>query len=426
MSGIVDGYTLWMALVFIIGYAMIVLEQYTHVNKSAVAILAAIVCWGLQFCCSGVDYESNLHILHEYTADASQIIFFLLGALAIVETIAVHNGFKIITDFIDIRSKKTFFWITGLLTFFLSAVLDNLTTTIVMVSFIRRFVTNRQERLLTGGMVVIAANAGGAWTPIGDVTTTMLWIGGQVTSMPLMAALFLPSLACFVSSTWYLTREFHGEFAAPAPNDSDNDEVEPMGRAIFFLGIGSLVFVPIFRYFTGMPPFMGILFGLAIMWLVTDLGHRQTKRQDLNMYQILSRIDFTVLFFFLGILLCVSALDAAGLLKKLAQGLDALIPSTEIVAILIGVISAIVDNVPLVAASMGMYDLAHLPVDAPFWHLVAYCAGTGGSLLIIGSAAGVAYMSLEQVTFTWFLRKISFAALLGYAAGIAVFLALFR
>jgi Na+/H+ antiporter NhaD/arsenite permease-like protein len=290
-----------------------------------------------------------------------------------------------------------------------------------MVTFIRRFITDREERLLTGGMVVIAANAGGAWTPIGDVTTTMLWIGGQVSAVPLMYTLLLPSLACFAVSTWYISRQFNGNFDPPAQIEGRDDEVAPMGRTIFYLGLASLIFVPIFRYFTGLPPFMGILFGLSIMWLVTDLGHRNTKREDLSMFHTLSRIDFSVLFFFLGILLCVSALDAAGLLTRLAHGFDAIFPSLDIIAIVIGVVSAIVDNVPLVAASMGMYDFSRVPADDPFWHLVAYCAGTGGSLLIIGSAAGVAFMSLEKVNFMWFLKKISFAALLGYIAGIAVF-----
>lgn len=420
------GHTFWMALVFFIAYTLIVVEQYTHMNKSAVAILAAILCWILQFYSSGISYQVNVELLNHHIADASQIIFFLLGALAVVETIAVHNGFKVLTDFIDIRSKKTFFWVCGILTFFLSAILDNLTTTIVMITFIRRFITDREQRLLTGGMVVIAANAGGAWTPIGDVTTTMLWIGGQVSALPLMYTLLLPSLACFAVSTWYISRHFEGSFETSATNtESEKDEVAPLGRVIFYLGLASLVFVPIFRYFTGLPPFMGILFGLSIMWLVTDLGHRNTSRQDLSMLNTLSRIDFSVLFFFLGILLCVSALDTAGLLSRLAHGFDAIFPSLDIIAIVIGIVSAIVDNVPLVAASMGMYDFSRVPADAPFWHLVAYCAGTGGSLLIIGSAAGVAFMSLEKVHFMWFLKKISFAALLGYAAGVAVFLMFF-
>ena len=423
MSELLGEHTFWMAVVFFIGYTLIVLEQYTHMNKAAVAILAAILCWVLQFHASGLSYQENVELLNHHIADASQIIFFLLGALAVVETIAVHNGFKVLTDFIDIRSKKTFFWICGILTFFLSAVLDNLTTTIVMVTFVRRFITDREERLLTGGMVVIAANAGGAWTPIGDVTTTMLWIGGQVSAVPLMYTLLVPSLACFAVSTWYISRQFHGNFDPPAENEGGGSaEVAPLGRTIFYLGLASLVFVPIFRYFTGLPPFMGILLGLSTMWLVTDLGHRKTSREDLSMLNTLSGIDFSVIFFFLGILLCVSALDAAGLLTKLAQGFDAIFPSLDVIAIVIGVVSAIVDNVPLVAASMGMYDFSRVPADASFWHLVAYCAGTGGSLLIIGSAAGVAFMSLEKVHFMWFLRKISFAALLGYVAGIGVFM----
>lgn len=411
---------LWMTILFLIGYALITIEHVIKVNKTAVALLMAIACWSLQFAnlqCAG---ESRLTCFVEHLSNVSQIIFFLLGALAIVEIMSIHNSFKVISDYIHVDSKKKMLWILGIVTFFLSAILDNLTTTIVMVALLRRLVAKSEDRLIVGGAVVIAANAGGAWTPIGDVTTTMLWIGGQLSVEQMMLHLFIPSVVCLVVSLLILSLYLKGDFS-PNPID-EKQTIQPFGKRVFFLGIGSLVFVPIFKLLTGLPPFMGVLFGLAVLWVVTDLVHSSDGRSDLKLPHALSRVDLSSTLFFLGILLSVDALTSANLLSQLALWLDKHVGNTTVIAGLIGLASAIVDNVPLVAASMGMYDLTHYPKDSRFWELVAYCAGTGGSILVIGSAAGVVFMGMEKVDFFWYLKRISLAALLGYLAGIGAYL----
>lgn len=417
-------YTLFMVIVFVAGYFFIACEHVTKINKATCAILMAILCWILQFANEGISSGVHTTFLCEHLGNVSQVIFFLLGAVTIVETIDSHKGFRIISELIQINSKRKLLWLMGLLSFFLSAILDNLTTTILMVSLLKKIVDDGDDRLLIGGGIVIAANAGGAWTPIGDITTTMLWIGGQVSSGGIITHLFFPSLVSIIVSFLYLTFRLHGDFAVQKMHFEEHHR-EPFRGLILFLGVGSLVFVPIFKLWTGLPPFMGILFGLSVMWLVTDILHKEfPEREHLKVPRILSKIDLTAVFFFLGILLCVNALETAGILEHLAKWIDQSISNTYIVATALGFASAIVDNVPLVAASMGMYDLAQHPIDSPFWTLVAYCAGTGGSMLIIGSAAGVAFMGLEKVDFFWFLRKISLPATLGYLAGIGTYLLL--
>lgn len=411
-----------MIVIFAVGYLFITIEHVTHINKATVALMMAVLCWILQFSSSHLTIQENMHFLGEHTASISQVIFFLLGALTIVEIINAHKGFRIISDCIQIRSKRKLLWVIGILSFLLSAILDNLTTTIVMVSLIQKLIDNTEDRFLFGGAVVIAANAGGAWTPIGDVTTTMLWIGGQITTIDTMLSLVLPSIACCFVSLLILTPMLKGNFENSTIHLHDR-ESEPMGNFIFFLGIGTLIFVPIFKLLTGLPPFMGILFGLSVMWLVTDIIHyKEHNREHLRVPHILTRIELAGILFFLGILLCIDALESAKLLDKLARWLDHTIGNTSMIAILIGLASAVIDNVPLVAASMGMYSLEHYPVDSSFWQLMAYCAGTGGSVLIIGSAAGVVLMGLEKVDFFWYLKRISIPALVGYFAGIGVYL----
>lgn len=410
---------LMIILTFILGYFLITIEHMTKINKTSIAILMAILCWVFQFTKGNISHEHNTAFLAEHLANVSQVIFFLLGALTIVEIINAHKGFRLISDTIQITSKRKLLWLIGFLAFFLSAILDNLTTTIVMITLLRKLTDEGEDRLILGGAVVIAANAGGAWTPIGDVTTTMLWIGGQLSTLSVMKNLFAPSFACLIAALSVLSFSLKGDFTSKSKIKEDS---EPMGTPIFLLGIGCLVFVPIFKILTGLPPFMGIIFGLGIMWLFTDLVHAGRKdREHLLVPNIMTRIDVSSVLFFLGILLCIDALQVAGLLQSLAQWMDHSIGNSSIVAIAIGLVSAIVDNVPLVAASMGMYSLKQYPVDSNFWNLIAYCAGTGGSILVIGSAAGVAFMGLERVQFFWYFRKIGVAACVAYFVGIAFY-----
>lgn len=400
-------------VIFIAGYLAIIFEHNIKVNKTASALLMAVLTWTVLFF-----YYPNVHALGEKVNEISQIIFFLMGAMALVEVIDAHKGFKVITDLIHTNSKKKMLWIMGLITFFLSAVLDNLTTTIVMISLLRRLIPDQKERWVLGSMVVIAANAGGSWTPIGDVTTTMLWINGNITTLSVMKILFAPSLISLVVALLLLGWNLKGIYPR-ALAYAHEEEVEPGSRLVFCLGIGALIFVPIFKALTGLPPFMGMILSLGALWLATDLLHSpHEEREHLRLPHILTRIDTSGILFFLGILLCISALDVAEILSALARFLDHTIGNLPLIVTLIGLISAVIDNVPLVAAGMGMYDLASYPPDSFLWQMLAFCAGTGGSILIIGSAAGVAFMGLEKANFIWYLKKISLIALLSYLAGV--------
>lgn len=415
-------YAPWVLAIFVIGYLMIIFEAHIGVNKATSAILMAVICWALQFADPNA-IQQNTHRLLEHLANVSQVVLFLLGAVTIVETIQAHGGFAIIANFLRFPSKRVSLWVVGIVAFFLSAVLDNLTTTIVMCVMLRKIIHDKQDRLLFGAAIVIAANAGGAWTPIGDVTTTMLWLGGQVSTIPLIQKLFLPSVACLVVSLACFTPIIRGRIEAKVANYKE--EIAPKGELVLVCGLLSLVFVPIFKVLTGLPPFMGILFAMSFIWLLTDILHgEEATRAHLKVTSTFGRLDLASIFFFLGILLSVDALETAGVLKQFAIWLDQTIPSKALIASLIGVVSAVIDNVPLVAACMGMYDLATYAPDHPFWLLIAFCAGTGGSLLIIGSAAGVAFMSLEKVSFFWYLRRAALPALLGYGAGIGIYLLL--
>lgn len=409
-------------LAFAIGYLAIIFEERIRVNKTAPALLMAVLTWVALFDFTNISHHFLSERLGEKINDICQIIFFLLGAMTIVELIDSHKGFKIVTDLIHTNSKRKLLWILGFTTFFLSAILDNLTTAIVIISLLRKLIPDQKERALLGCMVVIAANAGGAWTPIGDVTTTMLWINGNITTFNVMKALFFPSMICCIVALFLLSLQLKGKYPKVVKK-AHEEKVEPGARAIFFSGIAVLISVPIFKTITGLPPFMGVLIGLGLLWVITDLLHGQEEsKKHLRVPYILTRVDTSGVLFFLGILLAVSALDVAGYLKTLANFLDTTFHDVTIIATLIGLLSAIIDNVPLVAAGMGMYDLAHYPVDSTLWQLLAYCAGTGGSILIIGSAAGVAFMTLEKVHFLWYLRKAGWIALCSYFAGIIVFL----
>ena len=409
-------------LVFAIGYFAIIFEYNIKINKTASALIMAVITWMFAFLVRESDPVQNLHSLGEHLGNVSQIIFFLLGAMTLVELVDAHKGFKVITDLIQTNSKRKMLWIMGITTFFLSAVLDNLTTTIVMVSLLRKLISDRDDRILLGAMIVIAANAGGAWTPIGDVTTTMLWINGNISTLAIMKALFVPSVVALLVALFLLGLGMKGRHAQ-LEKKAVAQPSEPGGRLIFYCGIGALIFVPIFKFLTNLPPFMGILLALGVLWLITDLMHRTHEgRQHLRIPQILTKIDTSGVIFFLGILLCVGALEAVGLLTDLATFLDVHVHNLPLIATVIGLVSAIIDNVPLVAATMGMYSLETYPMDAQIWELIAFCAGTGGSILVIGSAAGVALMGLEKVDFLWYFKKVSWVALVSYFIGIGVYL----
>jgi Na+/H+ antiporter NhaD/arsenite permease-like protein len=414
-------------IIFVLGYAAIALEHVIRLNKAASALITGVLCWTVYILYSGDSHHVNDQ-LTEQLGEIAGILFFLLGAMTIVELIDAHDGFEVITSRIKTSKKVKLLWIIGGLSFVLSALLDNLTTAIVMVSLIRKLIRNKQARLLFCGVVVIAANAGGAWSPIGDVTTTMLWIGGQVTTSQLIGNLFLPSIACAVAPMLLLSFRMRGELEIGGTEEAKTITAEaPIGdrNVIFISGVLILLMVPVFKTLTHLPPFMGMLLGLGIMWVITEALHHKKDTQDkhvLSVLYALRKVDTPSILFFLGILISVASLQSIGALMNVAQSLDKQIANPTIIVIIIGALSSIVDNVPLVAASMGMYSLEQYPVDHFFWHFLAYCAGTGGSLLIIGSAAGVAAMGIEKIEFFWYLKRIGWLALVGYFAGIGVFL----
>ena len=407
---------------FVLGYAAIAFEHPLKINKSGTALLMGLLIWTVYRL--GLPNADVAGELAHHLSGIAEILFFLMGAMTIVEVIDAHDGFNLITNRINTRSKIRLLWIITIISFFLSAILDNLTTTIVMVSLTRKLVKEPEQRLFFAGMIVIAANAGGAWSPIGDVTTTMLWIGGQVSTLQIMKALFFPSLIASLVPLVYVT--FFEKKSLKGQLDSlDKKRLAPENKLIFFLGLGGLVFVPIFKQITHLPPYVGMLLALGIVWVAADLLHRKKDAEDQKRYSAsnaLMRIDMPSLLFFLGILLAVSGLESLHLLHQMATWMDSAIGNKDVIIVGIGLLSAIVDNVPLVAATMGMYDLTSYPTDHKIWEFIAYCAGTGGSILIIGSAAGVAAMGMEKIDFIWYLKKMSFIALIGYVAGALMYL----
>lgn len=421
-----------LVLVFVASYTAIALEHPLKVNKSASALIGAGLLWTIYSMPAFGDHELLGQLGESLTATA-QVVFFLLGAMAIVEVIDAHGGFEVITSRIRTRSLAGLMWVTGVTAFLLSSILDNLTTTIVMISLLRKMLAHRDDRLFFAGIIVIAANAGGAWTPIGDVTTTMLWIAGRITTLRIMEGLFLPSvvnlLVPLLAIAWALRGK---QVEAPSRHEGGGHLPETTKferNAMFFCGLGVLVLVPAFKAVTHLPPYMGILFGLGLLWLLGDVLHREKPehlKEHLTLTRALSRIDTSSLTFFIGILLSVSVLEHAGLLASLANGLDTAIGRQDVIVLIIGLASAVVDNVPLVAASIGMYSLADHPADSFLWEFLAYCAGTGGSILVIGSAAGVAAMGLEKISFFWYARRISGYALLGYFAGALCYILIAR
>lgn len=450
--------------IFVIGYLFIALEHTFHVDKAASALLTGTLCWGL-FVIGVHDVPGHLaedfasfkahftgdsalalhtffeHRLLHHMEDISSILFFLLGAMTIVELVDAHEGFAVITDRIKTSNKVRLLWILAILTFFFSAVLDNLTTSIVMVSLLRKLIDDKETRWMFAGVVVIAANAGGAWSPIGDITTTMLWIGNQLTADVIVTNLIVPSIACLLVPLGILSFTMKGEINRP---ETSLHKVDPTTAGernlVFFMGVAGLLFVPVFKTVTHLPPFMGMMLSLGVMWVVTEIIHRSKnheERSQLSVIGVLRKIDAASVLFFLGILLAVAALQEIGHLINAASWLRDSMGNVYAINVTIGFLSAIVDNVPLVAASMGMYDVTALGAAASewegyfvqngiFWQFLAYCAGTGGSALIIGSAAGVAVMGLERIDFVWYLKKISLLAISGYLAGALVFWLMFR
>ncbi|HMV64463.1 MAG TPA: sodium:proton antiporter NhaD [Rhodocyclaceae bacterium] len=414
-------------LIFAVTYLAIALEHPLNLHKSASALAGAGLMWTI-YALLGPDAATVAHQLDDTVTATAQIVFFLMGAMAIVEVIDAHHGFDVLTRRIRTTQQTTLLWLVGSATFVLSAVLDNLTTTIVMISLLRTLLARHEDRLVFAGLVVIAANAGGAWSPIGDVTTTMLWIGGQLSAAAIIRSALLPSLVCTLVPLLVLSLALRGRPVvapdAPDPATAGPGATEFERRFMFALGIGVLVAVPAFKTLTHLPPFLGILFGLGIVWLAGDLIHRDKSaeyRERLTLAHALGRIDLGSVVFFVGILLAVATLEHTHLLSALAAWLDLRVGREDLIVLLIGMASAVVDNVPMVAGAMGMYPLADYPADHFLWRFLAYCAGTGGSVLIIGSAAGVAAMGMAHIPFGWYLRRISGLALLGYLAGAGVF-----
>ena len=425
-----------MLVVFVLGYAAIAFEHQLKIDKAAAALITGVLTWTLYVLASNNVHEVEGQLLH-HLSEISSILFFLIGAMTIVELVDAHEGFAVITDKIKTTKKVKLMWIIGILSFFFSAALDNLTTSIVMVSLLRKLIEDKKQRWFFAGMVVVAANAGGAWSPIGDVTTTMLWIKGQVSAGAIVQSLIVPSLATLLAPLAILSFTLKGNVQRPIKSENAEhytDPTTPFERNfVFFAGVAGLIFVPVFKTVTHLPPFMGMMLSLGVLWIITDILHRRKPseiRHHLSPLGVLQKIDTPSVLFFLGILLAVASLQSMGQLGDLANALDHSIGTDTqngvyVVGLIIGLLSAIVDNVPLVAAAMGMYEVTETGLfmqDGTFWQFLAYCAGTGGSALIIGSAAGVAVMGLEKIPFGWYVKNITLLALVGYIAGAGVYI----
>ena len=421
-----SGFVFLIVAIFVAGYACIALEAFTKVNKAAVALLMCVLCWTAYCLIPGHDLTS----LPESLGETAETLFFLMGAMTIVEIVDANGGFNFVRDTMKTRSKRKLLWRVAFMTFFLSAILDNLTTSIVMIMVLRKLIQDPKERLIFASMVIVAANSGGAFSPIGDVTTIMLWIKGMVSTGGVLTELFIPSLVSMVVPAFLLSLSLKGKF-----DKAQNLQVGEVSvftkhqrQAVFCLGVGGLIFVPIFKTITHLPPYMGILLVLGVLWTVTEIFNRHLDESDpmaKRVTHLLTRIDMSTILFFLGILMAVLCLKQVGVLNAMGDGLNtAFSGNPYLITGIIGVLSSIVDNVPLVAACMNMYDVVPdtiYAVDGSFWQLLAYCAGVGGSMLIIGSAAGVVVMGLEKITFGWYMKKITWVAFVGYLAGILIY-----
>ena len=431
--------TILIVTVFVVGYLCIALESVTRVNKAAIALLMCVLCWTLLMLGPGAYYpevagDNVLHhvaeVIEHHLGDAAGTLFFLMGAMTIVEIVDSNGGFNFVRDTMKTRSKRKLMWRVAFMTFFLSAILDNLTTSIVMIMVLRKLVQSREDRLIYAALVVISANSGGAFSPIGDVTTIMLWIKGVITTQGVLTEIFVPSLVSMLVPATILSLSLKGKFDKEQnlPKADVSQFTKTQRDIIFWLGVGGLCFVPVFKTLTHLPPFMGILLVLGVLWTVTEIFHYNTAEDDTmakRVSDLLSKIDLSTIMFFLGILMAVAVLQEVGVLTMLGEGLnEAFAGNYYLINGIIGVLSSIVDNVPLVAGCMGMYPVAPdgaMAVDGIFWQLLAYCAGVGGSMLIIGSAAGVVVMGLEKITFGWYMKKITWIAFVGYLAGMLVY-----
>jgi Na+/H+ antiporter NhaD/arsenite permease-like protein len=410
-------------LIFIAGYLAIAFEHPLKVNKTASALVTGVLVWMMYAISTGSTTELGHHL-----ASTSEILFFLLGAMTLVELVDAHNGFYFVSRLIKTDKVIKLLWIVGLITFFMSAVLDNLTTAIVMVTLLRKLISQKDTRKYFVGIVVIAANAGGAWSPIGDVTTTMLWIGGQISALGIIQGMFLPALLSLLVPLSVASFVLRGEsIGQPVVAESFSPTEQRDGKIMLFVGAGSLVGVPIFKTLTHLPPYMGILLALGLVWILSEILHSEKDeeaKKHLSVGYALTKIDTSSILFFLGILLAIGGLESFGYLHALSDQLAQTLGNQNLIVTIIGLASSVVDNVPLVAATMGMYALTDFPMDHEMWEYLAFCAGTGGSILIIGSAAGVAVMGMEKIEFGWYLKKIGFLALLGYFAGAGLYLLL--
>lgn len=437
--------TISIVVVFIVGYVLIALESFTKVNKAAVALLMFVCCWTLfmldpaSFLPDAIGERTASVVsdaIERHLGSTSTTLFFLMGAMTIVELVDQNGGFNFVRDTLHTRSKRALLWRIAFMTFFLSAILDNLTTAIVMIMILRKLVSDHKDRMIYGSLVVIAANSGGAFSPIGDVTTIMLWNKGLISAMGVIKELLLPSLVSLVVPTWILSYSLKGNVDSDADTATTaTTEAELLSakqrKTVFFLGVGGLIFVPIFKTITHLPPFVGILLVLGVLWTVTEVfygrmpGLNDKGAKMKRVTDMLSRIDMSTILFFLGILMAVACLETVGVLTALGSGLNVVFNGNNyLITAVIGVLSSIVDNVPLVAGCMGMYPLAEtgdMMQDGIFWQLLAYCAGVGGSMLIIGSAAGVVVMGLEKITFVWYMKRISWVAFLGFVGGIGTY-----
>ena len=426
--------TIAIVTVFLAGYVCIALESVIKVNKAAVALLMFVACWTLLMVAPGIYYPGTsdavgaaLESIEDCLGETSTTLFFLMGAMTIVEVVDQNGGFNFVRDLLRTTSKRRLLWRIALMTFFLSAILDNLTTSIVLIMVLRKLVPERHDRLIYDAIIVIAANSGGAFSPIGDVTTIMLWNSGMITALKSIVCLLVPSLLSMLVPAFLLQFGLNGQLQQTSGKSATNSEQELTAwerKTVFVLGVGGLIFVPVFRHLTGLPPFMGILLVLGLLWATTELFYAHLKVEESASHRVsrlLSHIDMATILFFLGILMAVNCLKEVGVLTVLGQWLDNASGDNHfLVTGIIGIISSIVDNVPLVAGCMGMYPLAptgDMAVDGTFWQLLAYCAGVGGSMLIIGSAAGVVVMGLEGISFGWYLKRVTPIALLGYLAG---------
>jgi Na+/H+ antiporter NhaD/arsenite permease-like protein len=411
-------------IVFVLGYMAIAFEHTLNLNKAASALITGVLCWTIYMAQSSSVHTVSEELLH-HLGEIASILFFLLGAMTIVELIDSHSGFDIITEKIKTTSTRKLLLIVTLITFFLSSLLDNLTTAIVMTSLCSKILSDKDDKLWFAGMIIIAANAGGAWSPLGDVTTTMLWIGGQITAVNIIKQLILPSIAACMIPALIIANRFKGKKFNSITNIASTEKEQLEGKIILLFGVGFLIFVPIFKTITHLPPFMGMLLALGLMWIITSIIHKKKDAEHAQKFTVakaLQKVDTPSILFFLGILLAVSALQSYGILKSMANVLSSTLNNDYLIGTALGLLSAVVDNVPLVAATQGMYDLSVYPTDHPFWEFMALSTGTGGSAIIIGSAAGVAVMGIERIDFMWYLKNISLLALLGFASGILVFL----